>query len=273
MVRLARHGESKLKEKKPRSEYVYARTVGEVSQIKIEIDEENGEVIFHTHVENTYSEATYERKKGAKVLNRTPISGQSFPIAPNDVLSKYDLMIAVDTNTKKINNIDVSVTGIVLAADVEIEDGSKLEAYFVPFCIVFCADDKSSEKYGWNLALSELYERGLVCKKSPIALIVDSYFSEISEINERKRPYFENLPLPRNVTMIYSSSDAGAEYRSNRYIRLADRSANETISQLERIKFWTSGFNPSRIGIISGRSDKKLKEIEALIRQKINNIP
>ena len=63
---------SRDKDRKPRTEYIYARTSGEVSEVRFTVDQRTGAISFGPGMTNVYSERSYERPKGAKVLSRIP---------------------------------------------------------------------------------------------------------------------------------------------------------------------------------------------------------
>lgn len=63
---------------------------------------------------NVYSQVSYERPKGPKVLSRVPLQSStlSFEIQ-RALLKNFDYLVAVDTNTRIINTRNVSVTAVV----------------------------------------------------------------------------------------------------------------------------------------------------------------
>jgi hypothetical protein len=102
------------KGKKPRSTSVYATTAGKVESITVSIDRRNGDVIFHDKVINTYNEVTYERAKGPKILSRIPIATANLQFdVDRSIWENFDIVFAIDTNTRPIKDRSVSVSGII----------------------------------------------------------------------------------------------------------------------------------------------------------------
>ncbi|HMG51099.1 MAG TPA: hypothetical protein VK597_10890 [Inquilinus sp.] len=255
--------------KKKRSEWVYFRTEGEVSSIEIVHNKNDNSITVVTPTEFIYTEASYDRKKGPKALNRVPGYGPSSVFDPDEAVSHFTQLVAIDTNTKEINGVKVSVTGVVIAAGVIDEDSDRALAYLAPFCIKFSASEFPPEKIGWADGLSELYRRNLVSTKNPVGLIVDSFMDDLISINNRIISIIDNFYLPRNVSMIYASSDAGKEYIPNKLIALADRVATETLDYVASGKLPMSQTELMKKQIFLQKQDAGTKKLLDLILTKI----
>lgn len=214
----------KARKLRSRSESIYARTSGQVTEITLSYDSENDSVRFATPIENTYQEVSYERVKRPKILNRTPLTGPDLTLDANDALQGFDLVVAVDTNTRNFGGRDVSVTGIIVGTWV-IEGRTRSRAihYRTPFCIEFITASKAKEKIGWALALTELAKREQFPRGAASALIVDAHLGDVPSMNAREAPLVDGFYLPQGITLLYASADAGAEYCANKLIRTADR--------------------------------------------------
>ena len=70
----------KMPQRKKRMEALYGTTVGDVSELTVTVDQRTGEVSFGGAMTNVYSEISYERPKGPKVVSRVPQpqSGMNF---------------------------------------------------------------------------------------------------------------------------------------------------------------------------------------------------
>lgn len=58
--------------KKRRDSSIFATTKREVSEISLTVDRMTGEILFGQEMTNVYSEVSYGRPKGPKVLSRIP---------------------------------------------------------------------------------------------------------------------------------------------------------------------------------------------------------
>lgn len=74
MTRNAMGRKTRDKDRKLRSEYIYGTTSGEVSEFYLTVDQRTGAISFGQGMTTVYSERSYERPKGPKVLSRTPQS-------------------------------------------------------------------------------------------------------------------------------------------------------------------------------------------------------
>lgn len=213
---------------------MYATTAREVEEISLYVDPQAGEVHFGPAVVNTYSEASYDRPKGPKVLTRTPISGPGLQIDPNDALIRnYDLLVAVDTNTRQIAEQRVSATGITVGTHARHpSSGGKAIAYRTPFCLEFVDVVEEPERIGWMMAIRELRDYNVITADARVGLIVDSDLSNIPAYNARRTPLCGNFFLPERIQLIYASSDAGRGYLANKLIQMADRAAQQLLDYL-----------------------------------------
>lgn len=235
-------------ERKPRTEAIYATTSGPVTEIALWCDADTGRLSFETPVEKTFHEVTYERKSRPKVVNRTPILGPELPTGYNQALRDFDPLIAVDTNTRIVGQQNLSVTGIVLGLwATDPKDGSPAIAYHTPFCIEFAELREPREKVGWFMALGELQRRGHLSRDGNAALVVDAYLEQLASINARKTTLVGPFYLPKGVTLLYASSDVGAEYVANKLLRAADRVSTQVLDYLE------SGRAAPNSHLLSGR--------------------
>lgn len=190
----------------------------------------DGSVHFTTEVTNGKISIAYPRPSKPKVLNETPFDGSATTWSADAALREYDRLVAVDTNTRTIRGARISVSGIVRGAWTNAAR-SEFE-WSTPYCLMFDAD-ANCERLGWALALACLDRDGLISREDRMALIVDSELRKLAAINARKEVVWGTLPLPPNVTALYATSDAGAEFGSNHLIRRADRVAALCLSEIE----------------------------------------
>ncbi|MHC4053295.1 hypothetical protein [Bradyrhizobium sp. 25ACV] len=236
--------------RKKRSEAIYGTTAGEVDSITITYDHSTGGFSFGDAMTGVYSEITYERPKGPKVLSRIPQGHRDIRFESSDALLKnYQFVCAVDTNTRMINGRRVSVTGVIvlrafgLPAVRELKRGWKLEA---PFCLEFLDISEKPESWGWMAAHQILREKGLVGPTTRVGMIVDSDLGNLNSYNARKSPVIRDDLLPDTVQLIYASSDAGKENIVNRALLTADSASSQCLAAIETgaVPFNTSNGNP-----------------------------
>src|SRR5579883_805161 len=99
--------------KKPRTEWIYGTTAGEVTEIGLEISPDGASVRFAQEMTNTYVKTTYPRlNKEPKVVTRVPAADTDVPFAPNRAIESFDRLVAIDTGTRIIRGEQVSVTGV-----------------------------------------------------------------------------------------------------------------------------------------------------------------
>lgn len=218
--------------RKKRIEHLYGTTAGDVSKIVVTIDERTGEIQFGSVMVNTYSEVSYERPKGPKVVSRIPQADPALSFDGSAALFKnYDFLCAVDTNTRVINDQKISVVGVVTFRQAPPPEGaSEYWALDVPFCWEFVGlKVEKPENFGWLAALEELHHRRLVTAEMRIGMVVDSDLGNLTDYNAQRKPFFETRLLPKNVQLIYASADTRGESLLNRVLKIADSVSGQVL--------------------------------------------
>jgi hypothetical protein len=184
---------AKHKNKKPRQEYVYGTTANKVSSIEVIYDPATDSFRFGGEMENTYSQITYSRKKGEKVLSRLPQSNNGIFHNQHLALEKnYDFLCAVDTNTRIIKEKRVSAVGVLVIESVYIPQAQSLGKawqFSSPFCFEFVEIRGNPENFGWLAALEEFARLGVLDGKKKVGMIVDSDLGNIPDFNSQKKTY------------------------------------------------------------------------------------
>ncbi|MEO1020372.1 MAG: hypothetical protein AAFY56_22185, partial [Pseudomonadota bacterium] len=148
---------TKKAERKPRTDWLYGKTKQSVSSISVEVGPSADDIAFVTDMKDVYSEVTYERPKGPKVVARIPQLQDGTTLSESQALDRnYDILCAVDTNTKTIADKTISVVGIVIAEPVWVgtEDGlAKAWQYDTPGCWEYVEAKGDPEKLGWVTAI------------------------------------------------------------------------------------------------------------------------
>jgi hypothetical protein len=235
---------AKKQDRKPRAEYIYGTTKGVVKQLEFTVDQGTGEISFGKDTTNVYSETTYGRPKGPKVLSRVPQAGEDLTFSTDAALKKnYDFLCAVDTNTRTIRGKDVSVVGVVIVTPTPVTGGTFWN-FDVPFCLEYIGLKAPQENFGWLTAWEYLVQAGMIKPGMRIGMVVDSDLGNINRYNQRKKPVLQSFPLPENMHLVYASCDAGKENVVNKALAAADSISAPT---LRAIDTGVAPFNEERL--------------------------
>ena len=227
----------KKSKRKPRQESIYATTSMVVDNILLSYDPKTNTIRFETDVKDTYNEISYERAKGPKVISRTPQSGFDLSFSNDEAIeNNYEMIFAIDTNTRNIKGVSISVTGIIQAQKVFAVDEKGIAStpwqYFTPFCIELLEVRGKPENLGWVLVIDHINKSYKYQVFTKIGLIVDSDLGNLKLYNSREKPIFENFYLPKRFQLIYASSDTGKDLFSNQMLKYADKASTQCLEAL-----------------------------------------
>jgi hypothetical protein len=208
--------------KRPRAEYLYTTTKGEVSEISLTVGPD-GSVRFGTDMTDARIETTYDRLKKPKLVHRIGVEpGRMYVESNRALLANYDRVFAVDTNTRDMHGHRVSVTAVVEALPDRGDGNCPLDPiFFVEFLDVA----SNPEQLGWVVAAKNITSAERYQSVAKIAIVVDCDESNIRAYNERRLPVYRGKFLPERVTLMYATADTGSEYLANAAIRHADYTA------------------------------------------------
>ncbi len=176
-------------------------------------------------------EQNYAREKGRKVIARASVDAQEAHIDFDRALLAYDLCIAVDTNTRTVQGVPISVTGIVGGVP-EINNEGKHWLRYKPFnCLEFRGVSCSPEKLGWNEVIRLYMQSPEYAADQAYCVIVDAHLNEIERINKRLDPILDTH-LPSNFTIAYATADAGDNVH-NQMLRDANRLSGRIFESLK----------------------------------------
>jgi len=243
---------------KPREQIVI---VGSREPLRgFQYDKGKMEVMGITHdgrlieTETTFSQTQYTGQSGKeKVLSRV----QDKVIANevdllNHLSSSFDLIIAVDTNTKVIESEIISVTGIVHCVVQKTLDP---DGYYVDFpwhgVILFrnCSSELHPEKFGWMTVIKESIRRFLD-KPKRIAIVTDHDLDNHGLYNDKKIPIFKDFYLPDNFALIYGRSDGPRQNIMNYVVKQCDTKSREILDRIEERGYFMDGKNSIQISQI-----------------------
>lgn len=182
--------------------------------------------------ESAFISTSYERPKGPKVLNQVPLAPASATYYLDYELIKWDILFAIDTNTRKIRRDQVSVTCVTMCKFNVGEFESR--ALFSPFVsIEFRNLTGPFENAAWRVIVDRLHASPDFHPNLKIGIIVDADLSEIPAYNARKKPLHGDYYLPIGFELFYASSDAGKESLPNILLARSDREANALLRLID----------------------------------------
>jgi hypothetical protein len=220
--------------KKPRTPFIHVAFDREVS-IEMSppspdgkmhfIDTATGERILPSAITTSQ---TYERKKGPKVVFQAEQKPSDINLDPNENLSSFGMIFAIDTNTNPTTNISTSVSLQIHSIGKNEAGAWRFSSRFPP-AFIFNSGGKDPEKFGWhNLVLRLIPSADVIY---PVAIIVDSHLNEINAINAQMQPLNEDFILPAGFKLLYGSADTGGEFIANVAIRTCDAMATKIASE------------------------------------------
>jgi hypothetical protein len=179
-----------------------------------------------------YHGVSFDREKGPKILNKTPLDPNKLIIDPSIALEKYDLIFAIDTNTKVIDGESVSVSCVVLCKLIR-DKNNVLNAEFAPIhCLEFRNIQGMAENIAWMKAIQFIIANPSYSIDIKYGIIVDSDLGNISSYNNRSKPIYSGFYLLPNIELIYASTDVGKEYLANKLISLCDKEATKLLESI-----------------------------------------
>jgi len=194
--------------------------------------------------EDVSTDITYPRGKGPKILNSVPgLSHDLRVFSSYSFIDQFDVMFAVDTNTRTIDGVRCSIAAMCILRTLSVsrddENGLKqVNLNLNMFGAVIRGFDlpDNPENWMWRVAIEEGIKQRYpdYSDSLRIGLVVDSNYGLLSEYNCRTTPIHEDYFLPNNFTLMYASADAGSEFILNRMIRLCDRESGLQLDALER---------------------------------------
>lgn len=193
----------------------------------------------------TFSETHYIGQSGKeKVIARIQDK-----VIPNEadlmrcLSSFYDLIIAVDTNTKDVGSERLSVTGIVHCVVQSTPDPNSYYAQFPWHGVsVFrnCPEELSPEKFGWITVIQEV-NREPRNKLKRFAIVTDHDLDNHTSYNSRKIPIFRGFNLPENFVLMYGRGDGPKQNLLNHVVKMCDEKSTETLKAIEEKGYFRYG--------------------------------
>jgi len=185
----------------------------------------------------TFSQTHYNGKSGKeKVITRVQDK-----VIPNQadlfrhLSSSFDLLIAIDTNTKIIKSETISVSGVV---HCNVQKTSDLNAYYADFpwhgAILFrnCPSELHPEKFGWITEIKRI-NSDPQNRRRRFALITDHDLGNHIPYNKKQVPVYGNFYLPDNFQLMYGRGDSSEENLLNYLVKQCDKKSIELIKEID----------------------------------------
>lgn len=218
--------------KKSRKEEIY---IGHHKQFScMDFDKDSGQIYIvqdgqRIKPDNIFSRTCYEKAIGQdKVISQ--ITGSATFNVESFLREQYDLIIAIDTNSKAIRGDKISVCSILeckVEGDLtEIKFKVRINAHFI---FKDCPDGQE-EKHSWFQCIKAI-NPDLASKK--IAIITDHDAINHWRYNNRDTAIYGDFYLPPNITLLYASSDKNDNIM-NKLISRCDKDAKLILNMLDK---------------------------------------
>lgn len=202
----------------------------EKTNLGFEVLDENGKQISSIYEIEGY----YERDSGKdKILYTQHVNDGKYIDNIDFELTKYDVIIAIDTSYELFGNEMMAFTGVIifnkLSSIKEKEYGYEQITHVIEW-------DASSTKTPENLMYAQSIENirlhNLMMNQNPkIAVLIDSDLDKISSFNDRTKPIFENYYLPDEFHFFYASSDKKNDCLQNKLFAQCDNEAKTALKE------------------------------------------
>lgn len=180
------------------------------------------------------TEVFYEREnKPDKVLYSQPVSGNELITNIDRELTKYDVILVVDTSYELISATKLAFTSIMLYYWLIIDD-SNCEHQCSSTLIEWDATSiNRPENFMYAFAIEFVRDHFQELNENPIiAVIIDSELGDIPSYNNRTKPIFNNYFLPEGYYIFYASDKGG--YLQNKLLKKCDREAKKALKEYKK---------------------------------------
>ena len=181
---------------------------------------------------NATIEYGYQKKYKFKSLAKGPIPVEKLYINPNISLLEFEHVFAIDTNTTFIGNHAISVAAVLHCILRSADNKHATLKYSFQGCLEYHNIEGKPENLAW-MELCKFISNDSDLKQKKIGLLVDSDLGNHESFNSRELPIYGTYCLPRNISLVYCSTDGGKENVINRLIAFCDKKANEVLTFLK----------------------------------------
>lgn len=239
-------------DKKPREQSVM---IGSSEPLRgVHYDKEKMEFTGITHDNRslkpdvTYSQTHYESESGKeRIITRIHdkvVVGE--PDIIRHLFSTFDLIVAMDTNTKEIRGEKISACGIVHCILQRFTDAEG-EGYYASFpwqnTLLFRnpLSNLPPEKFAWITEIRRIKNTAPHMESSRFALITDHDMDNHNLLNAKKSPIFADIYLPDNFTLLYGRGDGSSESILNKLVKHCDKEASIVLDAISDSGYYKNG--------------------------------
>lgn len=174
----------------------------------------------------------HDRAKGPKVRTQQKLNDGDGAIHGLEALSRYDVIFAIDTNTKEISGERVSISGFIpFSLEKEGTDYKVVLQENSVQLYDFRGVGEKPELVAIAKLVLDLKKSGASSESVKVGIVTDTELGSLRDFNNCDRPIYKDIFLPKNFSLLYASSDTGFEIL-NKFIRLCDREAGRTLDDL-----------------------------------------
>lgn len=196
----------------------------------------------------TYSQMHYERESGKERIiiriHDKVVAGE--PDILRHLSSSFDLLVAMDTNTREIAGERVSACGIIHCTLQPFSDAVG-EGYCASFprqyTLLFrnSLDNLPPEKFAWITEIRRIKNTVPKMESSRFALVTDHDMDKHKLLNAKKAPIFADIYLPDNFTLLYGRGDGSSESILNKLVKHCDKEASIVLDMISDLGYYKNG--------------------------------
>jgi hypothetical protein len=151
--------------------------------------------------------------------------------------STFDLIVAMDTNTKVIADERISACSIVHCILQRLPNTER-EGYYAGFpwqnMLLFrnSASNLSPKKFAWITEIRRITNAGPHLGSSRFAFVTDHDMNNHTLLNAKKSPIFGDFYLPDSFTLLYGRGDGSSESIINELVKRCDKESSTVLEAI-----------------------------------------
>jgi hypothetical protein len=167
-----------------------------------------------------------------RILSEIPKDPNDHTLDLHKKLIRYDSLLAIDTNSKIINEINFSV-GFSCQLEYQLFE-EQIQWTFQPvqFFVIIGINGKP-ENRNWGSLIEFIKAHPNYNSNHLIGIIVDSDLGEISDYNKGNKPIIDDFLLPNNFELIFAS-DKSSDNVLNAAIKHCHKKAKIFLDEFEK---------------------------------------
>lgn len=197
---------------------------------------DNGQVYVHTlsgeKVKADYvsSQINYKGEKGKNKVTCCFPDKATLDIQRS--LLDFDLIFAIDTNTKKVNGDSLSISSVFQCNGKFVAKRLRFRCINIATILFKNSPSDKPEKYSWTKLIKMITSRKQF-HKLKIAIITDHDRDMHRMYNNNEIPIYGDIYMPVNITLLYAASDKGTGNIMNSLLIESDKESNYYFKQIK----------------------------------------